>query len=107
MTRWILFYKPRAGTWPETRHVGLRHQLAELLVQVAIDVRTRYRDGNVPLAGAAVVDALNALNTARASLVTSHKGLGRIAKALRIPVKMDGKPNISEEDDDRILRVAS
>jgi hypothetical protein len=56
---------------------------------------------------AAVVEALNALNTARASLVTSHKGLGRIAKALHIPVKMTGKPDISEEEDDRILRVAS
>jgi hypothetical protein len=56
---------------------------------------------------AAVVEALNALNTARGSLVSSHRGLGRIAKALHIPVKMDGKPNISEEEDDRILRVAS
>jgi hypothetical protein len=56
---------------------------------------------------AAVVEALNALNTARTSLVTSQSGLGRIAKALRIPVKMDGKPDISEQEDDRILRVAS
>ena len=34
---------------------------------------------------AAVIEALAALNTARASLVASHKGLGRIAKALHIP----------------------
>lgn len=60
---------------------------------------------------AAVVEALAALNTARASLVTSHKGLGRIAKALRIPVKADGgvKPEINEteEEDHDALRMAS
>jgi hypothetical protein len=58
---------------------------------------------------AAVIEALAALNTARASLVTSHKGLGRIAKALHIPVKMNGgsKPEINEEGDQDALRMAS
>ena len=52
----ILDQFPRRVTGPETRHVGRRHQLAELLVQVAIDVLARHGHGDVPLAGAAVVD---------------------------------------------------
>jgi hypothetical protein len=58
---------------------------------------------------AAVIEALAALNTARASLVTSHKGLGRIAKALHIPVTATGgsKPEINEEEDSDALRMAS
>ena len=58
---------------------------------------------------AAAAEALAALNTARASLVKTHKGLGRIAAALHIPVKMQGKPTITEDDseDGSLLRVAS
>ena len=52
----VLDQFPRRMAGPETRHVGLRHQLAELLVQVAIDVLARHGHGDVPLAGAAVVD---------------------------------------------------
>jgi hypothetical protein len=57
---------------------------------------------------AAVVEALAALNTARASVVTSHKGLDRIAKALHIHVTTGVKAPIEQEGDDRNgLRVAS
>ena len=57
----------------------------------------------------AVMEALAALNTARASLVTSHKGLGRIADALRIPVKGDMKvpPSIEQDEDDHGLRISA
>src|ERR1035441_5047528 len=47
---------------------------------------------------AAVVEALASLNAARASLVKSHRGLGRIAGALNIPTRMDGVTKIEEED---------
>jgi hypothetical protein len=58
---------------------------------------------------AAAAEALAALNTARMSLVKTHKGLGRIAAAIHVPVKMFGKPDVSEDDseDNNILRVAS
>lgn len=57
---------------------------------------------------AAAAEALAALNTARASLVKTHKGLGRIADALRIPVKADGIYKIGDEEEGRNdLRVAS
>ena len=52
----ILDQFPRRMTGTETGHLGRRHQLAELLVQVAIDVLARHGHGDVPLAGAAVVD---------------------------------------------------
>ena len=52
----ILDQFPRRMAGAETGHVGLRHQLAELFVQVAIDVLARDGHGDVPLAGAALVD---------------------------------------------------
>lgn len=61
--------------------------------------------GDKELAG--VIEALAALNTARASLVKSHKGLGRIADALRIPVKGDMKVPQVEEDDQSDLRISA
>jgi hypothetical protein len=55
-----------------------------------------------------VVEALTALNTARASLVKTHKGLGRIAAALNIPTRMDGGTKIEEEQGGAAdLRIAS
>jgi hypothetical protein len=57
---------------------------------------------------AGVIEALNALNVARASLVKSHKGMGRIADALHIRVPTTGKADIADDEEDRnVLRVAS
>ena len=47
---------PRRPARPKARHVRRRHQLAELLVEVAVDVLAGDRHRDVPLAGAAVVD---------------------------------------------------
>ena len=47
---------PRRMARPEARHLRRGHQLAELLVEVAVDVLARDRDRDVPLAGAAAVD---------------------------------------------------
>jgi hypothetical protein len=57
---------------------------------------------------AAVAEAIAALNTARHSLVSTHNGLGRIARQLHIPVKMGGGVKAVEDEEDRtVLRAAS
>ena len=52
----VLDQFPRGVPRTEAGHVGLGHQFAELLVQVTIDVLARHRHGDVPLAGAPLVD---------------------------------------------------
>jgi len=82
-------------------------ELVAELINARREVGLSTTVGDKELASAA--EALAALNTARASLVKTHKGLGRIATALHIPVKASGKPDIAEDDseDNNILRIAS
>jgi hypothetical protein len=54
-----------------------------------------------------LTQALAALESARHSTVELHNGLGKMAKAMRIPVKMDLVKGVQEEQDRTEMRVAS
>ena len=54
-----------------------------------------------------LTQALTALDAARHSTVALHNGLGRMAKAMHIPVKADLSKGALEEEDRPTLRQAS
>jgi len=56
---------------------------------------------------ASLTQALVALDSARHSTVELHNGLGKMAKAMRIPVKMDIIKPLSEAEDRTTMSKAS